>query len=615
MSLNFINKLVTHNKFWAVTSFVIIFLYLSPLFTYNGSFYVPIFDNLDSNVIWYKILSQSGMIFAKNNAIIPNMMSGLPRLSYPGEFNLILWLYYFFEAKTAFIINEVIIHLVAFISMFIFLRRYVVQNKKYYNNFPIYLGALYFALIPYWSGAGLSIAILPLVTYSLLNIKNNIAKKRDWLFIFLLPLYTSFIFIYLFYILMAGIYLLTISIRNRHIHLPLFLAITLMGIVFLLSEYRLVYAMFADSDFISHRTSFNVFFTNSFVEVHRKALTFFINGHTSHVRGLQVFYILPVILISMLLLLSKRRFSVKESMLLWLVILLSFITQIWAQLLSNQYTFIFLILGTFYLLYKTNGNKTFLLLILLQIFLSILSASFHYSGLSILSDMFPILLKLNFTRVGFVQPLIWSILFVISLTIFMRKLHYSMIFFFIILVLQINISFQLSFYQSSPVPRYSSFQDYYATNLFTKVKDSIPEKINDIKVVSYGIEPAVSLFNNFHTIDGYSPNYALSYKYSFRKVIKKYLDKPKNKEARHIYDDWGGKVYILSTTVTPQFYQKGNLVQNPQFSVKALCNLNTDYLISSNELNTTTKSNLVLKNTFIGENDSWDIYLYKIKCL
>ena len=96
-------------------------MYLSPLFAYTGVFYVPAFDNLDSNVVWYKILAESGMIFSDNNDIVPNMMHGIPRSSYPGEFNVLVWLYYFFEPETAFIINELNIHFVAFISMYIFL--------------------------------------------------------------------------------------------------------------------------------------------------------------------------------------------------------------------------------------------------------------------------------------------------------------------------------------------------------------------------------------------------------------------------------------------------------------------------------------------------------------
>ena len=309
MSLNSINKLLASDKLWILISITMLSLYLSPLLINNGDFYVPFFDNLDSNVVWYKILAESGMIFADNNTIIPNMMSGLPRSSYPGEFNVILWLYYFFSPLTAFIINEILIHLVAFISMFIFLNKYIIDKNTPHANIIIYVGSLYFALIPYWSGAGLSIAILPLVTYSLLNIKQNIGTKYDWLLLVFLPIYSNFILVYMFYIILAGIYLIWDTIKNRTINKQYFLAILLMGILFLLSEYRLIINMFFDSSFISHRTEFNVFFQKNFIDAYRMSLIVFLDGHISHYPGLQVFYLLPIMIIGMFLTLIKRQLN------------------------------------------------------------------------------------------------------------------------------------------------------------------------------------------------------------------------------------------------------------------------------------------------------------------
>jgi hypothetical protein len=55
-------------------------IYLYPLFT--DPLYVPVYDNIYSNVEWENILDHTGKIFAPNDAIIPNMMNGLPRASY-----------------------------------------------------------------------------------------------------------------------------------------------------------------------------------------------------------------------------------------------------------------------------------------------------------------------------------------------------------------------------------------------------------------------------------------------------------------------------------------------------------------------------------------------------
>ncbi len=610
MSLNSINKCLTNNTLWIFISIVTVTFYLSPLF--YDVFYVPTFDNLDSIIIWYKILAESGLIFSDNHTVIPNMMNGLPRLSYPGEFNVILWLYYFFGPKTAFIINEVIIHIVAFFSMFVFLKKYVVNEKSYYSNIPIFIGSLYFSLIPYWSGAGLSVAILPLVTYSLLNIKNNLSTKWDWVLLIIVPLYTSFIFLYIFYIIMAGIYLISDTIKYKRLNKKFFLAIFLMGFIFLLTKYRLVISMFFDSSFISHRTEFELFFQYDFLDSIRRAHSFFISGHTEHVPGLQSFFILPTILIASLLSFTKKRFNASNSLMIWLLILFSFLSGLWETFLPSIYALpiIFLLSIT-----TLKVNKYMGLLLLFQLLLASIAGLAHYNGLDFITDIFPILQKLNITRIAFIQPFIWGILLALSLLILTKKLYYTNIFSSILISFQIYISFYYSYYQHTPIPGYASFQDYYAQNLFNKIKRYISEPIQTVRIISFGLEPAVSLYNNFYTTDGYSANYPLSYKHKFRKIISQYLDQNDSNaiQAKDLYDNWGSKLYILGTTISLENYIKDLNIFYVRFKTKELCNLNTNYLLSSYKFNNENKD-LKFLHYFKGRKASWDIYLYKIDC-
>jgi len=614
LSLNFLNKLLTNNRLWITLSTIFLILLLSPLFASDGVFYVPIFDNLDSSVVWYKILANSGLVFADNNTTIPNMMSGLPRSSYFSEFRILVLLYYLFEPQTAFIINEVSIHLLAFFSMFVFLKKYILKEKTYYKNIPVYVASLYFALIPYWTGSGASIALIPLITYTLLNIKNNDYTKFDWLIIILLPLYSSFTFFYMFYIFMVSLYIIFDSIRNRHINKKLLFAIGLMTIAFLLTEYRLVYAMFFNTSFISHRSEFDIFFNKPFAEVYTLALIFFLKGHISHISGLQVPYILPSIIISMVLTFVPRRFTAKESMAIWLIIILTFIAEIWNEILTKPYSLPLLTIFTLFFIIRQKKYTFFALLFLLQIILAFVASMDHYIALKGITDIFPILTKLNITRIAFIQPFIWSILLFLSILIYIKKLHFANIFVLILILVQFTHSYNKSFYQSKPTKKYASFKNYYAPELFAKIKEKIPEPIEEVRIVSYGLEPAVSLYNGFYTVDGYSPNYPLEYKYMFRKVIAEFLDIPSYQMARNTYDKWGGKIYILSTTVTPEYYKKDTIVKKSIFNVKALCELNTNYMISSRRFDPKSRPKLFLINKFVGKSDSWDIYLYKLKC-
>jgi len=614
MSLNSINKFLSHNTLWIVLSTAFMLILLSPLLFNGGEFYVPIFDNLDSTVVWYKILAHSGMIFADNAAILPNMMSGLPRSSYFSEFDIILWLYYFFEAQTAFIINEILIHIVAFFSMYIFLKRYIVEQKSYYQNVPIFIAALYFALLPYWSGAGLTIAISPLVTYSLLNIKNYKSTKWDWILLIFLPLYSSFIFFYMFYILFAGFYLLGISIKNHQINKALFLALFLMGSLFLLTQYRLIYTMFLDSGFISHRTEFDIFYTETFMDSYRAIQNFFLAGHPSHVSGLQYYYVLPLILIATFLSLSPKRFNKNESMLIWLLIIISFVIDIWSLVLKELYSMPIIITFFIYTTVFSKKYKILSLLMLFQISIIFVGILQTYEGFSFLAETFPLLKALNIARITFIQSLINTILLAYAIQILYRKLYFSHIFMAMFIFLQFLLSMEKSFYQSEEKTKYASFEQYYAPSLFEKVKNKIPESLENIRIVSYGLEPAVTLFNNFYTIDGYSVNYPLAYKHKFRKVIAHYLDEKHRTIAKEVYDKWGGKVYILTTVVTLAYYNKKLTVYHPQFQTEGLCALNTNYILSSHKIDIEENTKLHYIDSVKGAENSWDIFIYKFQC-
>ena len=136
--LNTLTTSINNKKILLLLGMVLLGMYFLPYFIYGKDIYISVFDNLDSNVVWYKVLANSGMIFADSMETVPGMMSGLPRLSYGSEFNGILWLYYFFDDFTAYVINDVFIHFFAFISMFILLSRYFIDEDTPNRNFIIF---------------------------------------------------------------------------------------------------------------------------------------------------------------------------------------------------------------------------------------------------------------------------------------------------------------------------------------------------------------------------------------------------------------------------------------------------------------------------------------------
>lgn len=607
MSLNSINKFLTKDSVWITLSIVLIAWYLSPLF--GEHLYVPIFDNLDSNVVWNKILAHSGMIFADNNAIIPNMMSGLPRSSWGSEFKILLWLYYFFDAKTAFVINEVAIHLIAFFSMFVFLKRYVVKPNSYYGSVPIYAGSIYFALIPYWSGAGASIALLPIVTYSLLNIKNKVSTKFDWVLLIILPMYADLIFLYMFYIVYAGVYMLYDMLKNRKLNLPLFSALLLMSAAFLLSEYRVVYSIFLDSGFVSHRTEFDIFFNQSLWDCYKMMVIGLVWGHIPHAMTLQEAYLLPIVLFAMLLTYFSKRLNILESMFIWLIFILTFIADIWNKVFINRYTIPLLLILSIWIYFKREKYRQISLMMILTISILFISVVSSYDGLAWITNILPILRELNILRFMFVLPFVFVVMLVFALLIIYRKLRFGSIFVFVFILFQSAYGYEHSFYQVKPKKDYASFEQYYAPNIFDKLKKDLGEKVKISRFVGYGLEPAVMLYNGLHTVDGYSTNYPLEYKYKFKKIFSKY-----NYADAKTFDGWASKLYIMTVHTKFKYYIKNLSLKTVRFSTDALCELGTDYIISPYMFPKNAKKGVKLLHTYIGKSDSWDIYLYSLDC-
>ena len=605
MSPNSINRFFNSTLFWATVSLVLLGWYLSPLL--HHTFYVPFYDNLDSNIVWNKILAHSGKIFAGNHTIIPNMMNGLPRSSYGSEFDFLLWLYYFFTPKTAYIINEILIHLIAFFSMFALAKRYLSPHSDLYGDVPAFVGSLYFALLPFWSGSGASLALLPLATYVLLNFYTKKENKWDWVLLFAIPFYSSFIFIFMFYIALAGIFWLYDSIRHQRIHRSFTVALLIFSAIYLIKNYRLIELVIFHDGFISHRTEFNVFFKEDLWETYRRALVNFLECHVPHAQTLTG-YILPVILISMLLLLFKRKLTAKESLLIWSLGAFSLWTDIWNIILINRYTLPGIAFLSLFLLFYNKKERALPLTMLLIITISFLGAAQMYAGFRPVTHLLPLLKELN-VRVYFILPFLYALALTYAAKSYFKTLHFSGLFLFVLVLFQFQLSQNKSFYSTQYRPDYASFEDYYVPKLFKQMKEDMHNKsLPDGKFASYGMEPAVALYNGLYTVDGYCVNFPLAYKHQFARTFKKYL-------YTDIYKTWGSKLYLLTvpSTIDKFLLIRGTVIQKLRFDTQALRDLNTTYIISPYFFAHPEDKELRFINRYKGGKHAWDLYLYKIK--
>lgn len=592
--------------------FIVLGFYLAPLFVYGSGINVTQYDNLDSNVVWFKILAESGKIFAPSSEIIPNMMGGLPRLSYGSEFNLLLWMYVFFEPFTAYVINEVLMHVVAFLGMFLLTERHIVISEYKYRYLYVFIPSILFAMLPFWTHGALSVAGQPLVLWAFLNIRKNVAGKIEWLVIFLVPFYSSFVLTYFFFLIMLGGLFLYDLIIKKTANRRFFLAIMIMGVIFLIVEYRLVYGMFFETDFISHRTAFS-FHIQTYADSFKHAHLMFLNGH-DHSKNLQYKYILPIILLGMFLSFFRSKFNQFFSFVVVSLFLLFYYFDIWKILLAQTFSLPALLAVSLAIYVFSKDKRLLSGLMILQIVIAYFSAFWYHSWLLELGDYINFVKTFNFGRFYLLQALIWFIMLGVAVNITIHKLYFSSIVLGALLIVQCWHSFQYRSFTTKVASSVKSFDAYYATELFARVKQRIGKPVESYRVVSFGIEPAITLYNGLWTVDGYSVNYPLRYKYEFRKIIEHHLDSMPVRYGndRFVYDKWGSKLYLMNRSAT-LLYRRGAIVDDLDIDIEQLYLMGGRYIVSGYKLSQPEKYGLDCLGEFGDVKSYWNIYLYEIK--
>lgn len=163
-----------------------------------------------------------------------------------------------------------------------------------------------------------------------------------------------------------------------------------------------------------------------------------------------------------------------------------------------------------------------------------------------------------------------------------------------------------------------SYRDYYAIGVMEQVESFLGEMTglepSEYRVVSLGIDPAAALYHGFYCLDGYSNNYPLDYKRSFRRVLAPELER--SEYLRDYFDDWGNRCYLFSSEC-PGYYtiEKGGFYfQDYRLDVKALRELGGDYLLSAAYIANAGQQGLILMNEYPLETEDsyYRIYIYKV---
>ncbi|WP_336787220.1 DUF6044 family protein [Paenibacillus sp. MMO-177] len=555
---------LSKEKLSIFASLFIIFIYLSPLYLLGDNATIRVHDNLDSNIAWYKVLVQSKELFGSLQAVIPQVINGLPRGAYETEFSGIVWLHALFPTMVAYALSQTITRVVAFLGMYLLINKHFIQSERAtYIRVGV---SLAFALTPFWPSGMLSTLGQPLALWAFMNIRKREASWCEWAVLALLPLYSSFVLGFFFFLTAMGCLWLHDIIKKRDWNPKFLVSIAFMTFIYLAIEYRLVFGLV-----ISNAPNSRLEFVNSTLNIWQSIELAFVNfvlGH-GHVLTMHTLVILPILFIVF-------RIAIKRK--------------------------------------GQQENKRFLILLGLNVLLSVWYAFWYYKGWEPLKEQFSLLDTFNFARFHFLRPLVIYLGFAIGLHILWGMGDKWQKWVRLCIILQIIILFASNDEIVYRVYGEPTVKQFYAVDQFKAIKDYIGLPQESYRVASIGLHPAIAQYNGFYTLDTYNNYYPLAYKHEFRQIIAKELDK--SPALKTYFDEWGGRCYLFVSELGQNYeFKKDSTVQihHLELNMDVFKDMGGRYLISAVPIINANEDGLQLLKTFDNANSAWKIYLYEAK--
>ena len=557
------------------TGTALIFILLLPYLLNGESSFITIPDTMDVFFSRYRILIHNNILL-NTKGTVDQIMNGLPREGMlVNGFNVISLLFLGLNPYAAWIANMFLVNIVAFTGMFLLTRKFLIRTES--EILIPFITAIFFSFLPFWYPSGISVAGLPLLLYSILNVSSKKHKTIDLVIIALFPFYSFLVFTGVYAIVLLLLFSAYKMSREGSFHMPLAGVVVILCISFAITDWGIISYFINGEPWSSHRETFNYCVYNGFWLTLKGMASDFVFGHI-HSPGLQPVIIVTSFLVVVRTQLHEKRFVPEKVKILMILILVAFL------------------ISCFYAFYSSS----------------------MFNGLK---HRLPLLALFEFSRIHWFHPLIWYTVLAISLKIISEEQHLKPVF-IVVVFLQLtyifsqkkellnNVKIMAGKEVSEP-----AFDQYFAQGLFGQVSKQIGISQDSYRVGSIGIPPAVLQYNGFYTIDGYANLYPSSYKIRFRQVIAAELDK--SPFLKYYFDSWGNKCYIFSSEIDEKmaFYatKKSGLESiHPSLNSQALKDLNCSYIFSSVRLANAKENGLELEGIFRDGGSAWDVYLYRV---
>lgn len=566
---------INSNRF-VISSLIFILIVNLPYFILGGdSYFNFIYDSMDSVVVAYKLLVESGNIFSSNSTIIHPALCGIPRGYYPSEFSIITWLYIFFGASYANIVNILLIQITAFLGMFLFLRNQYVHEDFLLCGFV----SLIFSFLPFYYEAGISVAGIPLILYAYSSAKKNLPVS------ILIAVYYSFYSIFA----LTGLFLFLILVSDQLFKLVKGRFSIKQGafiLIFILATIPVIYRQIwsiLSPEFISHRVDF-VIPTFNFTQA-CGTLMKILFGEYGHNEKKPLFILLSLFILLVVNIINKKKIDVQLQKVLLLILAISIISVVFQS--------------TFF--YNTYTKIVVLKSIQLQRFYWLLPPIYYVLFFLVLKRIS----KIKYGKHLVILILATQLVFVFSSITNIRQI----------------VKTKLLHKEAGVI----TFNKFYSSSLYQEVNNYIGKPQNTYRTASIGLQPAAALYNGFYTVDGYYGNYPKKYKDKIFEIIKPELQK--DSSLYKFFTNWGSVCIIPSAELINRKYDDGGYVlpvvlksdnitepiHNLSVNTKLLKDeLNCQYIFSSVQISNDKELGLKYHRVFENADSPYRIYLYEL---
>lgn len=600
----------THKKnCYLAAGLVLSCLFMIPYFLLGGGSIVTYHDQLDGELFSYLLTAK--YLFT-DIRVYPEIMNGLPAAGAVPPAPLFVLLYAAFKPFTAFMISQWIIYLTAFLGMYLLLMR---LTGREFISFSI---AVIFMLMPFYPVYGLCIPGQPLLFFAVLAlfdkerrsaVSSSFPRKAGYYFSADSIFYYLIIFFYGISssLVLAGFACLLLLGGSALIHTITALLLKKRGslslwfsLIVLLASYISVNSglirqvLFPGNTYISHKTEM-VLSPQNFSDYFKEAFTTGISYAQSFHR------VLFILMLFCLLLFFINAVVKKES------------------------------------LFSGSDKLPLLkaLRVLLFIFLTCLFYAFYHGHFitEIRNISGGILKTFNLDRVCWLLPTAWCILagYLLSFIAGLREhktaarscslcLKYGIIsatlgIWGITVLLHSPLRPNLSKLLKGGDYYALDWDRFFAEDIFSQIDSAIGKPKDSYHVISIGIYPAAAAYNGFYCLDGYSNNYPLEYKHTFRRIMEDELEK--SDYIRDFFDNWGNRCYI-TTAEQANYYtfeKKWNsVIYDLDLNTDVLKELDCRYVFSAAYLMNAEEKGLTLlrEAPFETEGSWYHIYVYAV---